>query len=92
MHVQQLFDLTGKTALVTGGGRGIGLALGRGLAEAGADVILASRKLAACQEAASHIESQGGRAWSWLGRGPLRVSANEKRATISQSRNCGARQ
>src|SRR3954468_3518599 len=39
----KLFDLTGKVALVTGGSKGLGKAMARGLAEAGADVVLASR-------------------------------------------------
>ncbi len=45
MHVQKLLDLSGRTALVTGGGRGIGRHIALGLAEAGADVFVASRKL-----------------------------------------------
>src|SRR4051794_2566049 len=39
----RIFDLTGKVALVTGGSKGLGKAMARGLAEAGADVVLASR-------------------------------------------------
>ena len=59
MKTQQLFDLTGKTAVVTGGGRGIGLDMAIGLAEAGADVIVASRKLGNCKAAAEEIERLG---------------------------------
>jgi len=61
MRVFELFDLSGRTALVTGGGRGIGRHLALGLAEAGADVIVASRKLAACEETAGAIEALGRR-------------------------------
>ncbi|MAG29783.1 MAG: gluconate 5-dehydrogenase [Deltaproteobacteria bacterium] len=65
MNTPQLFDLTGRTALVTGGGRGIGESLAIGLAEAGADVVIASRKLAACERVAAAIEAKGRRAWAF---------------------------
>jgi NAD(P)-dependent dehydrogenase (short-subunit alcohol dehydrogenase family) len=55
------FDLTGKVAVVTGGARGIGKALSWGLAGAGADVIIASRNLANCEEVASEIAAETGR-------------------------------
>lgn len=42
--VQELFDLTGKTAIVTGGSRGIGKEMAEGLAEAGADIMLCARR------------------------------------------------
>jgi gluconate 5-dehydrogenase len=61
VRVQQLFDLSGRTALVTGGGRGIGRHLALGLAEAGADVFVASRKLASCEETAAAVRALGRR-------------------------------
>jgi len=54
-----LFDLKGRTAIVTGGSRGLGLQMARGLAEAGSDVVICSRKLESCQEAADAIQSIG---------------------------------
>ncbi len=53
--IQDLFDLTGKVALVTGGSKGIGLAMARGLAEAGADIVINSRSRAEMEEAMNHI-------------------------------------
>jgi NAD(P)-dependent dehydrogenase (short-subunit alcohol dehydrogenase family) len=53
----QLHDLTGKVAIVTGGSRGIGRAIAQGLAEAGADVVVASRKLEACEAAVAEIRA-----------------------------------
>jgi NAD(P)-dependent dehydrogenase (short-subunit alcohol dehydrogenase family) len=57
----ELFDLTGKVAIVTGGSRGIGRAVAEGFATAGADVVIASRKLDACQVAAEEIAAATGR-------------------------------
>lgn len=54
--------LEGKVALVTGGSRGLGRAMALGFADAGADVIIASRKLENCQDVASEIEAKGRRA------------------------------
>ena len=54
-----LFEVTGKTALVTGGSRGIGLMIARGLVEAGARVIVSSRKQADVEAAAAELSSIG---------------------------------
>jgi NAD(P)-dependent dehydrogenase (short-subunit alcohol dehydrogenase family) len=56
------FDLTGRTAIVTGGSRGLGRAMAMGLAQAGASVVVASRKLEACEAVAEEIRSAGGSA------------------------------
>jgi NAD(P)-dependent dehydrogenase (short-subunit alcohol dehydrogenase family) len=55
------FDLTGRTALVTGGSRGIGWEIVSTLARAGADVIIVSRKAEACQRAAAEVTADTGR-------------------------------
>ncbi len=57
-----LFDLTGKVALVTGGSRGLGREMVLAFAAAGADVIIASRKLDNCKALAEEIETNGRRA------------------------------
>ncbi|SFO27890.1 NAD(P)-dependent dehydrogenase, short-chain alcohol dehydrogenase family [Pseudonocardia ammonioxydans] len=54
-----LFDLTGRTALVTGGSRGIGLMIARGLLDAGAKVVISSRKPDACDDAVRELAQRG---------------------------------
>jgi NAD(P)-dependent dehydrogenase (short-subunit alcohol dehydrogenase family) len=56
------FDLSGRVALVTGGTRGLGLAIARAFSSAGADVIVASRKEDACSTVAAELRASGGRA------------------------------
>ena len=59
----QLFDLTGKTAIITGASRGIGEAIARQMADHGANVVVSSRKAPACDEVTNSInEKHPGRA------------------------------
>jgi NAD(P)-dependent dehydrogenase (short-subunit alcohol dehydrogenase family) len=57
---ENLFDLSGKVAVVTGGSRGLGLEMARAFAAAGASVLIASRKLEACELAAEQIAAASG--------------------------------
>ena len=58
---QKLFDLTGRVALGTGGNKGLGKAMARGLAEAGADLFIASRNEAELRDTAAEIAAATGR-------------------------------
>ncbi|BBL79689.1 2-dehydro-3-deoxy-D-gluconate 5-dehydrogenase [Rubrobacter xylanophilus DSM 9941] len=60
MGVLDLFGLEGKTAVVTGGGRGLGLYMAEALAEAGANLTICSRRREQLEEAAGHLEEVGG--------------------------------
>ena len=61
-YLERLFGLKGRTALVTGGGRGLGRDFAMGLAEAGAHVIVASRKVSNCEGVVKEIQDAGGSA------------------------------
>ena len=79
--LQQLFDLTGRTALVTGGSRGLGVQLAQALGEAGAQVMLSARK-ADELEAASSLLKAGGIKVDWIAadcaqEGEIHALANE---------------
>ena len=56
------FDLTDRVAVVTGGTRGLGLAMARGFAQAGAQVVIVSRKAEACDEVVAALRAEGARA------------------------------
>jgi gluconate 5-dehydrogenase len=58
-EVTQLFDLTGRTALVTGGSRGLGLQVAEALGDAGARLVITSRKAADLDQAAAHLRGRG---------------------------------
>ena len=64
MAVDPLFDFAGKVALVTGGSRGLGYQMVKALAERGADVIVASRKLENCEAVAEECRALGRQAWA----------------------------
>src|SRR5438105_12083576 len=57
--MSDLFSVKGKTAVVTGGSRGIGLMIARGLVQAGARVYISSRKAGVCDEVAAELSKTG---------------------------------
>ena len=59
MKVAQLFDLSGKVALITGGSRGLGLQFAEALGEMGAKVVITARKAGELEEARSHLKGLG---------------------------------
>ncbi len=60
MHtIQQLFDLKGQTALITGGSRGLGLQIAEALGEQGARIVLSARKADELQAAQAHLQARG---------------------------------
>ena len=62
MTTLDLFRLDGKTAVITGGGRGLGEYMANALSDVGANVVVCSRKLEACEGVKQEIEARGGKA------------------------------
>ncbi len=59
MNIKNLFSLEGKTAIITGGSKGLGLMMAEGFAEAGANLLLCSRKIDECEAAAENMRALG---------------------------------
>jgi NAD(P)-dependent dehydrogenase (short-subunit alcohol dehydrogenase family) len=59
VHARHLFDLTGRVALITGGGAGLGRQMAEGLAEMGANIVLCARKQERCEQAAEELRGLG---------------------------------
>src|SRR5438093_7567690 len=59
MTATQLFDLTGRTALITGGSRGLGMQIAEALGDAGARLVISSRKTEDLEKAKTHLEARG---------------------------------
>jgi len=59
VNVKELFDLTGRVAIVSGGSMGLGLQMAEGLAESGANLVLCARKKERCEQAAEALRSHG---------------------------------
>ena len=78
----KLFDLSGKTAIVTGGGKGIGRQMAQGLAEAGANVVVCARNAERCEQAAAELEQLGVRA---LGLGCDVRDADQVQAVVGRT-------
>ena len=55
---KSLFDLSGRTALITGGGRGLGRDIAEAFAEHGANIAICSRKISNCQETVDYIQNK----------------------------------
>jgi len=83
VHVRELFDLAGRTAIVTGGGSGLGRQMAHALAECGAALVLCARKVERCEEVAAELSGSGVRVLTMACdvRVPEQVQAVVDRAT-----------
>src|SRR5437773_9826364 len=84
MQTKELFDLSGRVAIVTGGGSGLGRQMATALAEMGADVVLCARNAERCAETAAELSARGVRA---LGLRCDVISADDVRATVERTKS-----
>lgn len=82
MNTKELFDLSGRVAIVTGGSIGLGRQMAQGLAEMGANVVLCARKKERCEQAARELEQMGVRS---LALGCDVKSADQVRAVVTET-------
>jgi 3-oxoacyl-[acyl-carrier protein] reductase len=82
MHTKELFDLSGRVAIVTGGGSGLGRQMATALAEMGADVVLCARNAERCAQTAAELSALGVRA---LGLRCDVTSADDVRAMVERA-------
>ena len=87
-HVRELFDLSGRTALVTGGSRGLGLQVAEALGEAGATLMLTSRKATDLQQSAEALAAKGLRA-DWIAADASEPAEIERLAQATLDRRGG---
>jgi gluconate 5-dehydrogenase len=83
VRARELFDLSGKTAIVTGGGAGIGRQMAQALAESGANLVLCARKVERCEQAAAELSQLGVRA---LGLGCDVRAPDDVQAVVDRTR------
>src|SRR2546425_11729854 len=84
MHTKELFDLSGRVAIVTGGGSGLGRQMATALAEMGADVVLCARNAERCAQTAAELSALGVRA---LGLRCDVTSAEDVRAMVERAKS-----
>jgi len=84
MQASNPFSLAGKTALVAGASRGIGLAIAGAMARAGARTVLAARSLARLESAAARLREQGCQAEAW----PLDIADSKSRTALAEAVPC----
>ena len=85
MSKQHIIDLMGKIVLITGGSRGLGRAMALGFAEAGADIVVAGRRIESCEEVARAVEKLGRRAMAHACQSVVGMSVTLSRMRLTRA-------